>query len=132
MNYPDEYRYTKEHEWIKVTDGMGIIGITHHAQEKLGDVVFVELPQPGARFGAAESFGTVESVKAVSDIYSPVAGEVTEVNPTLADNPALVNQDPHGKAWLIKLKLDDPKAVEDLLTAAQYQQFVRAEEGDQA
>ena len=125
-------KFTEDHEWIRVEGDIATIGITDHAQQQLGDVVYVELPEVDSRVEASQSFGTVESVKAVSDIYSPVAGEVTEVNPTLADNPALVNQDPHGKAWLIKLKLDDPKAVEDLLTAAQYQQFVRAEEGDQA
>jgi len=126
--YPDGYRYTKEHEWIKAEKGSGTVGITHYAQEKLGDIVFVELPKVGAHLDAMESFGTVESVKAVSDIYSPAAGSVTEVNTALADNPALVNQDPHGAAWLIKLKLDDPKELESLLTAEQYEEFVRTAE----
>lgn len=130
--YPADYRYTKEHEWVKVTEGVGTIGITFHAQKELGDVVFVELPQPGARFDASQTFGTVESVKAVSDLYCPVAGSVAEVNSALADNPALVNEDPHGKAWLIKLKLDDPKAADGLLTAAQYEEFVRESEEAQA
>ncbi len=130
--YPADYRYTKEHEWVKVTEGVGTIGITFHAQKELGDVVFVELPQPGAHFAASQTFGTVESVKAVSDLYCPVAGSVAEINTALADNPALVNEDPHGKAWLIKLKLDDPKAADGLLTAAQYEEFVRESEGTQA
>ena len=130
--YPADYRYTKEHEWVKVTEGVGTIGITFHAQKELGDVVFVELPQPGARFDASQTFGTVESVKAVSDLYCPVAGSVAEINTALADNPALVNEDPHGKAWLIKLKLDDPKAADGLLTAAQYEEFVRESEETQA
>lgn len=130
--YPADYRYTKEHEWVKVTEGVGTIGITFHAQKELGDVVFVELPQPGARFDASQTFGTVESVKAVSDLYCPVAGSVAEINTVLADNPALVNEDPHGKAWLIKLKLDDPKAADGLLTAAQYEEFVRESEETQA
>ena len=130
--YPADYRYTKEHEWIKVAEGVGTIGITDHAQKQLGDVVFVELPQPGAHFDALQPFGAVESVKAVSDVYCPVAGSITEVNSALADNPALVNEDPHGKAWLIKLKLDDPKAADGLLTAAQYEEFVRESEETQA
>jgi glycine cleavage system H protein len=130
--YPADYRYTKEHEWVKVTEGVGTIGITFHAQKELGDVVFVELPQPGAHFDASQPFGTVESVKAVSDLYCPVAGSVAEINTALADNPALVNEDPHGKAWLIKLKLDDPKAADGLLTAAQYEEFVRESEETQA
>ncbi len=130
--YPADCRYTKEHEWIKVAEGVATIGITDHAQKQLGDVVFVELPQPGAHFDALQPFGTVESVKAVSDVYCPVAGSITEVNSALADNPALVNEDPHEKAWLIKLKLDDPKAADGLLTAAQYEEFVRESEETQA
>lgn len=126
--YPAEYRYSKEHEWIKVEGGIATVGITHYAQEKLGDVVFAELPEAGASFDANQSFGTVESVKAVSDVYMPAAGSITESNGTLEDNPALVNQDPHGKGWLIKLKLDDPKSVGGLMTAEQYQAFIQEEE----
>ena len=126
--YPNEYRYTKEHEWIKVEKDIGTVGITHYAQEKLGDIVFVELPKVGTQLGAMESLGTVESVKAVSDIYSPVAGSVTEVNTALADNPALVNDDPHGKGWLVKIKLSKPKDLDALLSADKYQEFIRAEE----
>lgn len=126
--YPAEYRYTKEHEWIKTEGETATVGITIYAQEKLGDVVFVELPEPGAAFDANQSFGTVESVKAVSDVYSPVAGTVTEVNGELNDNPALVNEDPHGKGWLIKIKLADPAAVDGLLTAQQYQEFIQEED----
>lgn len=126
--YPAEYRYSKEHEWIKVEGGTAIVGITHYAQEKLGDVVFAELPEVGATFDANQSFGTVESVKAVSDVYMPAAGSITESNAELNDNPALVNEDPHGKGWLIKLKLSDPKSVKDLMTAEQYQAFIQEEE----
>ena len=126
--YPAEYRYSKEHEWIKVEGGTAIVGITHYAQEKLGDVVFAELPEAGATFDANQSFGTVESVKAVSDVYMPAAGSITESNAELNDNPALVNEDPHGKGWLIKLKLSDPKSVKDLMTAEQYQAFIQEEE----
>jgi glycine cleavage system H protein len=126
--YPTEYRYTKEHEWIKADGANGTVGITHHAQEKLGDIVFVELPTVGRKLGAMESFGTVESVKAVSDLYCPAGGTVTEVNSQLAGKPELLNQDPHGGAWLIKLKLDNPKELEALLTAPQYEQFIAAED----
>ena len=126
--YPAEYRYTKEHEWIKAEGETATVGITIYAQEKLGDVVFVELPETGAAFDANQSFGTVESVKAVSDVYSPVAGTVTEINGALNDNPALVNEDPHGKGWLIKITLTDPAAVDALLTAEQYQEFIQEED----
>lgn len=126
--YPDEYRYTKEHEWIKVEGNQGTVGITHHAQEKLGDIVFVELPQVGRQLQAMESFGTVESVKAVSDLYCPVSGSVTEVNATLNDNPALVNEDPLGRGWLIKLKIDNPTELAQLLSAKAYEEFIRSSE----
>lgn len=126
--YPAEYRYTKEHEWIKREGDTATVGITHHAQDQLGDVVFVELPDVGAHFDATQTFGTVESVKAVSDLYCPAAGSILEVNSELTDNPARVNEDPHGKGWLIKLKLDDAKAVDALLTAEQYQGFVKESE----
>lgn len=128
--YPEQYRYTKEHEWIKVEGEAATVGITHHAQEKLGDIVFVELPEVGRKLDAMESFGTVESVKAVSDVYSPLAASVTEVNAVLADNPALVNEDPHGQGWLIKVKLGNAKDLDRLLTAKQYQEFIQSEEAE--
>jgi|SRR5580704_135121 glycine cleavage system H protein len=123
-NYPAGYRYTKDHEWINVEGSVGTIGITDYAQHELGDVVFVELPKLGAQIKTAQSFGTVESVKAVSDIFSPVSGEVTETNSLLSDSPEKVNQDPHGAAWLIKVKLADPKEVLSLMDAAAYQAYV--------
>ena len=126
--YPENYRYTREHEWIRAEGGVGIVGITHHAQDKLGDIVFVELPAVGRKLEATEAFGSVESVKAVSDICSPVAGEVMEVNTALADHPEAVNQDPHGAGWLIKIKLSNPKGLEGLLSARDYEEFVRSEE----
>ncbi len=126
--YPTEYRYTKEHEWIKLDGKKGVVGITNHAQEKLGDIVFVELPAVGRKLAAMESFGTVESVKAVSDIYCPVAGTVLDVNAQLAEKPELLNQHPHGAAWLIKLTVDNPKDVDALLTAKQYEEFIAAED----
>lgn len=122
--YPADYRYTKDHEWIKVDGGVGTIGITDYAQNELGDVVFVELPKAGTKVSAGASFGTVESVKAVSEIFSPVSGEVTEANPLLADSPEKINSDPHGAAWLVKVKLGNPKEVDSLMDAAAYQKYI--------
>ncbi len=122
--YPSDYRYTKEHEWIKVQGGIGTVGITDYAQHELGDVVFVELPKPGARFEVNQSFGTVESVKAVSEIYSPVSGEVIEANTSLASEPEKINKDPHGAAWMIKIKLSNPKELDALMDAVAYQAYI--------
>jgi glycine cleavage system H protein len=122
--YPTDYRYTKEHEWVKADGANATIGITDYAQEELGDVVFVELPKVGAKISAGKSFGTVESVKAVSEIYAPVDGEVTETNATLANAPETINKDPHGAAWLIKVKLSDPKQMPALMDAAAYQAYI--------
>ena len=124
--YPADYRYTKQHEWVKVDGSVGTIGITHYAQGELGDVVFVEMPKIGTKIKVGTSFGTVESVKAVSEIFSPVSGEVTETNPLLADAPEKINSDPHTAAWLIRVKLDDPKEVAALMDAAAYQAYVAA------
>jgi glycine cleavage system H protein len=128
MAYPSDYKYTKEHEWIKADGSIGTVGITEHAQEALGDIVFVDLPKVGAAFKAGQSFGTVESVKAVSDIYSPVSGTVTEVNDELTKAPEKINSDAHA-AWLIKVRLQDPAEVERLLSAEQYQAFIKEEQG---
>jgi glycine cleavage system H protein len=122
--YPNEYRYTKEHEWIKLDGPVGTIGITDYAQAELGDVVFVELPKVGAQIKAGQSFGTVESVKAVSEIFSPVTGEVTETNAALADAPEKINKDPHGTAWLVKVRLTDTKEISRLMDAAAYQAYI--------
>ena len=122
--YPADYRYTKQHEWIKVQGDTGTIGITDYAQQELGDVVFVDLPKVGAKISGGKSFGSVESVKAVSEIYSPVSGEVTETNALLVDAPEKINTDPHSSAWLIKLKLADPKEVASLMDAAAYQAYI--------
>jgi len=124
VNYPEDRKYTKEHEWVLVEGGQGTVGITFHAQEELGDIVFVNLPKAGAKAEKGLSFGSVESVKAVSDIYSPVSGEVTEVNGLLATNPEKLNEDPHGAAWLVKVKLSAPAEADDLLTAADYQKYI--------
>jgi len=125
--YPDDCRYTKEHEWIKVEENTGTVGITHHAQEQLGDIVYVELPEVGASFGAMEPFGNIESVKAVSELFCPVAGEVVEINQEVVDRPELVNEDPHGKGWLIVLRLEDSSQLENLLSAEKYEQHVKEE-----
>ena len=127
MSYPEDLRYTKEHEWVRVEGGVGTIGITDHAQKELGDIVYVDLPKVGAHIEQGKSLGSVESVKAVSDIYSPVSGEVTEVNETLAQAPEKLNQDPHGAAWLVKLRMSAPDEAKGLLSAADYQAYVGAE-----
>ncbi len=127
MAYPKDFKYTKEHEWIKVNGNTGTVGITDHAQKALGDIVFVELPKPGASVTAGKTFGTVESVKAVSDLYAPASGTVTEVNQELATAPEKVNADAHS-AWMIKITLSNPADLNQLLSADDYEKFV-AEEG---
>jgi glycine cleavage system H protein len=124
MTYPRSYRYTKQHEWIDVKDGVGTIGITDYAQHELGDVVFVELPKPGAKVQAGKSFGNVESVKAVSEIYAPVSGEVVEANADLEATPEKLNSDPHKSAWLIRVKLADQAELAQLMDAKAYEAFV--------
>jgi glycine cleavage system H protein len=126
MSYPENYKYTKEHEWVRAEDGTGTIGITDHAQHELGDIVFVDLPKVGAQLTKGESLGSVESVKAVSDIYAPVSGEVTEVNELLASKPEKLNEDPHGEAWLVKVKLSAPDEVNGLLPVSEYQTYIGA------
>ena len=127
MAYPPDFKYTKEHEWIKADGKSATIGITHHAQEALGDIVFVELPKPGTELTKGKSFGSVESVKAVSDLYAPASGSVTEVNDALATAPEKINSDAHG-SWMVKITLKDPNELKDLLSATDYEKFV-AEEG---
>jgi glycine cleavage system H protein len=122
--YPNDYRYTKEHEWVKADGAVATIGITDFAQSELGDVVFVELPKIGTQLKSGQSFGTVESVKAVSEIFSPVSGEVSETNSALADSPEKINQDPHGEGWLVKMRLADSKEVAGLMDAAGYQAYI--------
>lgn len=125
--YPENFRYTKEHEWVLVEGDTGTVGITHHAQEELGDIVYVDLPKVGTKVEQGKSLGSVESVKAVSDVYSPVSGEVTEVNTTLADKPETLNSDPHGAAWLVKLKLSAAAELASLMSATDYQAYIGAE-----
>ena len=124
MSIPDDLQYTKSHEWVRIEDGTATIGITDHAQEELGDVVFVELPDVGDTIGAGESFGTVESVKAVSDLYAPVGGEVVEVNSSLEDAPEKINDDPYGEGWIVKLSTSEEA---DLLSPEEYEKVVEEE-----
>jgi glycine cleavage system H protein len=128
MPYPAEYKYTKEHEWIKVDGNTATIGITTYAQDSLGDIVFVELPKVGSEITAGKTFGTVESVKAVSDLYAPATGTVKEVNGALATAPESINKDAHS-AWMIKIALKDPSQVNSLLSSADYEKFVSEEGG---
>jgi glycine cleavage system H protein len=129
--YPADFRYTKDHEWLQVNGGTGTIGITDYAQHALGDVVFVELPKIGMKVKAGDVLGTVESVKAVSEVYSPAAGEVAEVNATLANCPEKMNQDPHGAAWMVKLKLENPNDAANLMDAKAYTAYVAEKEKEQ-
>ena len=124
---PENLRYTKDHEWIRVEGDSGTVGITDHAQEELGDIVYVELPKVGAKLEQSSSFGSVESVKAVSDIYCPVSGEIADINQALAESPEKVNDEPYGDGWLIKLKLTSPTQVDGLMTAAQYTEYIGSE-----
>lgn len=124
MNYPENFRYTKEHEWVSVNGDVGTVGITFHAQSELGDIVYVDMPTPGAAVTSGESFGSVESVKAVSEIYSPVSGEVVEANETLKDAPEKLNDDPHGDAWLVKIRLSDKSQLDGLMDATQYLAYI--------
>lgn len=125
-NVPQDLRYTQKHEYVKPAgeDGVFTIGITDYAQGELGDVVFVELPKVGARLGEMEVFGTIEAVKAVSELYAPLAGEVTEVNDRLDADPALVNNDPYGEGWMIRVRAEDPSVVDALMDAAAYESHI--------
>jgi glycine cleavage system H protein len=125
LSVPGELQYTKSHEWIRLEDDIATVGITDHAQDELGDVVFIELPEQGASFGAGDSFGTVESVKAVSDLYAPVGGEVVEVNETLSDTPEKINEEPYGGGWMIRLRVSEEA---DLLSAEEYERLLEEEE----
>jgi glycine cleavage system H protein len=127
VSYPQDCRYSKDHEWIRLEGDRGRVGITDHAQQQLGDVVFLELPEVGRKLKAGEVFGTVESVKAVSELYSPMSGEVVEVHADLTKSPETVNGDPHGEAWMIVLKLSDPGEAGSLMDASAYEAYVASE-----
>jgi glycine cleavage system H protein len=124
---PEDLSYTKDHEWLRVKGNQATVGITDHAQKQLGDVVYVELPKVGDKFEAAEPFGSVESVKAVSEIYMPVSGSVAEVNESLNDSPEQVNEDPYGEGWMIRITIDNPSQVDALLTSIEYDDYIKEE-----
>ena len=126
-NVPEDLHYSKDHEWVRVEGDQAIIGVTDYAQNSLGDVVYVELPKAGDKFAASEPFGSVESVKAVSEVFTPIAGSITSINESLADEPEKVNSDPYGDGWMIRLKMDNPGEVDSLLSAAEYEDFTKAE-----
>lgn len=125
--YPEDYRYTKEHEWIKKENSEATVGITSYAQKELGDIVYVELPSVGKKFAMGEAFGSIESVKAVSEIYAPIEMEIVAVNTTVADQPELINQDPHEKGWLVKVKLASNADLDSLLSAHEYEELISQE-----
>jgi glycine cleavage system H protein len=125
---PDDRRYTASHEWVRIDGAVGTIGITDHAQKELGEIVYLELPEVGHVFNADEEFGTVESVKAVSELFSPLAGEIVEINQGAVAEPGIVNDDPFGDGWLIRVKLSTDEEVEKLMSAEEYEEYVRAEE----
>ncbi len=124
---PEDLHYSKDHEWVRVEGKIAVVGITDYAQDSLGDVVYVEVPKVGDEFAANESFGSVESVKAVSEVFSPLSGEIVGVNEALADEPEKVNHDPYGAGWMIRVEMSNPGEVDSLLTAAEYEDFTKAE-----
>jgi glycine cleavage system H protein len=126
-NIPEDLHYSKDHEWVRVDGNIAIVGITDYAQDSLGDVVYVELPKAGEKFAANESFGSVESVKAVSEVFSPVSGEIAEANDSLTDEPEKVNTDPYGDGWMIRVKMSAAGEVDSLLTAAEYEDFTKGD-----
>ncbi len=127
MEFPEDLKFSKEHEWVLVEGNVATVGITDYAQDQLGDIVFVELPGVGDKVSKEDAFGVVESVKAVSDIYAPISGTVLEVNDDLPDNPEMVNEDAYGDGWMIKIEMSDPDELQDLMTAAEYEEYVAEE-----
>lgn len=127
MEFPKDVKYTKEHEWVRVEGNIATVGITDYAQDSLGDVVYLELPQDGANVTKDETFGVVESVKAVSDLYSPISGTVAEINDALVDNPEVINDDPYGDAWMLKVEMSSPAEIKELLTSDEYKKYVEEE-----
>lgn len=127
MEFPEDLKYSKEHEWVLVEGSVATVGITDYAQDQLGDIVFVELPAVGDKTSKEDAFGVVESVKAVSDIYAPVSGKVVEVNDDLPENPEMLNEDPYGDGWIIKIEMNDLEEIQDLMTAAEYEEYVAEE-----
>ncbi len=127
MNHPNELKYTKEHEWIKIEGDLAVIGITDYAQDSLGDVVYLELPEEGDSITRDEGFGVVESVKAVSDLYAPLSGAVSEINDSLVESPEIINDDPYGEAWMLKVDVENTSELDELLSAEEYEQYIEEE-----
>ncbi len=127
MEFPEDLRYSKEHEWVLVEGNVATVGITDYAQDQLGDIVFVELPAVGDRVSKEDAFGVVESVKAVSDVYAPVSGTVLEINDDLPENPEMLNEDPYGDGWILKIEMNDPDELKELMTATEYEEYVAEE-----
>lgn len=127
MNFPEDLKYSKEHEWIRVSGNIATIGITEYAQDQLGEIVFVELPDEGEEFEKDDAFGVVESVKSVNDVYAPISGKIVEVNDPVLDSPEIVNEDAYGEGWLIKIEIIDAKELKELMTAKQYEAYIKEE-----
>jgi glycine cleavage system H protein len=127
--YPEDLHYTKQHEWVRLSDDVGVVGITDYAQQELGDIVYFDLPHVGAKVEQGKAMGSVESVKAVSDLYSPLSGEVTEINGALAATPEKLNESPHADGWMVKIRLSNPAEMQGLLSAADYEKYVAEESG---
>lgn len=126
MSYPSEYKYTKEHEWVNVVEDIATLGVTEFAQQQLGEVVFVELPEPGRVFQAGDEVGTIESVKAVGELYTPVSGEITERNEGVVDDPSLLNNDPHVEGWLLRIRINNADDLKSLMSAEEYEDYVKS------
>jgi glycine cleavage system H protein len=127
MTFPEDLKFSKEHEWVRVNGNIATIGISDYAQDQLGEIVFVELPDEGEEFGKDDAFGVVESVKSVNDIYAPVSGRIVDVNDPVVDSPEIVNEDPYAEGWLVKIEMSDPKELKELMTAKQYEAYIKEE-----
>lgn len=131
MNFPDDLYYSNEHTWLKITGNQGLVGITDFAQEEMGDIVYLELPEEGTEIKKDKTFGVIESTKTVSELYSPVSGEIIEYNSTLLDNPELINEDPYGEGWMIRIELSNPDEVDELMQPDEYEEFIEEMEEDE-
>lgn len=127
MTFPEDLKYSKEHEWVRVSGNIATIGISDYAQDQLGEIVFVELPDEGEEFGANDAFGVVESVKSVNDVYAPISGRIVETNDPVVDTPEILNEDPYGEGWLVKIEWSDPKELKSLMTFKQYEAYIKEE-----
>ena len=127
MTFPEDLKYSKEHEWVRIAGSIATIGVTDYAQDQLGEIVFVELPDEGEEFGKDDALGVVESVKSVNDFYAPISGRVVELNDPVVDSPEIVNEDPYGEGWLVKIEISDQKEMKELMTAKQYEAYIKEE-----